>query len=60
MERAAARQAFLEKQGERTARGRVINAPTKNNVVNTTINEAPKHVDRTTQYFSGFPQGMAY
>ena len=29
----------------------IINAPTRNNVVNTTINEAPKHIDRTTQMF---------
>jgi len=28
----------------------IINAPS-NNVVNTTINEAPKHIDRTTQMF---------
>ena len=60
MERAAARQAFLDRQGERTARGRVVNAPTKNNVVNTTINEAPKHVDRTTQMFGALPPGMVY
>ena len=60
MERAAAAQAFRDRQGERTDRGRVINAPTKNNVVNTTINEAPKHVDRTTQLFGALPPGMAY
>ena len=60
MERSAAAQAFRDRQGERTDRGRVINAPTKNNVVNTTINEAPKHVDRTTQLFGALPPGMAY
>jgi hypothetical protein len=60
MERAAAAQAFRDRQGERTDRGRVVNAPTKNNVVNTTINEAPKHVDRTTQLFGALPPGMAY
>ena len=57
MDRAALQQT-LNEQRERT--GNVVNAPTKNSVVNTTINEAPKHLDRTTNLFGPLPPGMAY